>query len=104
MDKPRIRLSTAQRDAAAMVKLAEILEPFDRDQQLRILEAACIMLREDRFAGLFGAARAAEKQASRDADAAALASGEVTREQLCRDNNMFSGAASIVLGKPRRPY
>jgi hypothetical protein len=50
------------------------------------------------------AQRAAEKQASRDADARALAEGRVTEEQLRRDNNMFSGAVRIVLGKPKRAY
>lgn len=49
-------------------------------------------------------ARAAEKQASRDADARALETGEKTREQLRQENNMFAGAVSIKLGKPKRPY
>jgi hypothetical protein len=50
------------------------------------------------------AQRAAEKQASRDADARAIAEGRVTEEQLRRDNSMFSGAVRIVLGKPKRAY
>jgi len=50
------------------------------------------------------AQRAAEKQASRDADARALAAGAKSREQLCLENDMFAGAASIVLGKPNRAY
>jgi hypothetical protein len=50
------------------------------------------------------AQRAAEKQASRDADARALASGAKSREQLRHENSMFSGAASIVIGKPSRLY
>jgi hypothetical protein len=50
------------------------------------------------------AERAAEKQASRDDDARALASGAKSREQLRRENSMFSGAVSIVLGKPLREY
>jgi hypothetical protein len=50
------------------------------------------------------AQRAAEKQASRDADARALEAGLVTREQLQRENSMFSGAVRIVIGKPKRPY
>ena len=36
------------------------------------------------------AERRAEKQRQRDADAAALASGEVSREQLSRANGLFS--------------
>lgn len=35
--------------------------------------------------------RAREKQASRDQDAADLASGKKTREQLRRENGMFHG-------------
>jgi hypothetical protein len=35
--------------------------------------------------------RAREKQASRDEDTRALATGEKTREQLCRENCIFSG-------------
>jgi hypothetical protein len=35
--------------------------------------------------------RAEQKQASRDDDARRLASGEVTREQLRRENSVFSG-------------
>jgi hypothetical protein len=54
--------------------------------------------------GYVPADRAAEKAASRAEDARALASGEKSREQLRRENSMFSGAASIVLGKPKRPY
>jgi hypothetical protein len=50
------------------------------------------------------AKRAAEKQASRDADARALATGQKTREQLRLENDMFAGAVSIVLGKPKRAY
>jgi hypothetical protein len=50
------------------------------------------------------AKRAAEKQASREDDARALASGAKSREQLRRENSMFSGAVSIVLGKPQREY
>jgi hypothetical protein len=50
------------------------------------------------------AQRAAEKQASRDADARALASGAKTQEQLWLENDMFAGAVSIVLGKPTRAY
>jgi hypothetical protein len=50
------------------------------------------------------AQRAAEKQASRDADARALAEGRVTEEQLRRENSMFSGAVRIVLGKPKRAF
>jgi hypothetical protein len=50
------------------------------------------------------AQRAAEKQASRDADARAIAEGRVTEQQLRRDNSMFSGAVRIVLGKPKRAY
>jgi hypothetical protein len=34
--------------------------------------------------------RAREKQASRDEDARALASGEKSREQLCRENGAFA--------------
>ena len=40
--------------------------------------------------------RAREKQASRDEDARALASGEKTREQQARENCPFAG----VLGRP----
>jgi hypothetical protein len=35
--------------------------------------------------------RAHEKQASRDEDARALATGEKTRDQLRRENGIFSG-------------
>jgi hypothetical protein len=38
----------------------------------------------------FWVARAAEKQASRDADELALESGEKTRDQLRRENGHFS--------------
>lgn len=40
--------------------------------------------------------RAREKQASRDEDERRLASGEVTREQLARENSPFHG----LIGKP----
>lgn len=50
------------------------------------------------------AKRAAEKQASRDADARALASGAKTREQLWLENDMFAGVVTVVLGKPKRAY
>jgi hypothetical protein len=50
------------------------------------------------------AQRAAEKQVSRAADVRALAGGAVSAEQLHRDNSMFSGAARIVVGKPKRAY
>jgi hypothetical protein len=30
--------------------------------------------------------------------------GLVSPEQLQRDNSMFSGAAAVVLGKPKRGY
>jgi hypothetical protein len=50
------------------------------------------------------AQRAAEKQASRDADARALAEGRVTESQLRRDNNMFEGVARIELGAPQRAF
>jgi len=39
--------------------------------------------------------RAAEKQASRDEDARRLAAGEVTREQLSRENSPF---AALIRG------
>jgi hypothetical protein len=48
------------------------------------------------------AQRAAEKQASRDTDARAVAERQVTEEQLRRDNNMFEGVARIELGAPQR--
>jgi hypothetical protein len=40
--------------------------------------------------------RAQEKQASRDADARALASGRITREQLNQDNRFLRGEACVV--------
>lgn len=39
--------------------------------------------------------RRAEKQALRDADAQALARGEVTREELARANGLFSSPVII---------
>jgi hypothetical protein len=42
------------------------------------------------------AERAAEKQASRDEDARRLAAGEVTREQLARENSPFAGLIGKV--------
>lgn len=48
--------------------------------------------------------RAAEKQASRDSDARAVVSGQMSREELRQKNSMFAGAASIVINKPKRPY
>ena len=50
------------------------------------------------------AERAAEKARSRAEDERALATGAKTREQLRRENSMFAGAVSIVLGKPHRAY
>lgn len=50
------------------------------------------------------AQRAAEKQASRDADARAVSEGRITEEQLRRDNNMFEGVARIELGAPKRGF
>lgn len=50
------------------------------------------------------AQRAVEKEASRAADARALASGDKSREQLWRENDMFAEAVTIVLGKPNRAY
>jgi hypothetical protein len=44
--------------------------------------------------------RDAEKQASRDRDAADLASGRKTREQLTVENDMFAGVESITLRRP----
>ena len=41
--------------------------------------------------------RAREKQAARDADAAALASGAKTREQLTREN----GILTVDMARPR---
>jgi hypothetical protein len=46
-------------------------------------------------------ARAAEKQASRDADAAALASGEKTVEQLRKENGAFA-FPNTKIGQPKR--
>ncbi len=40
--------------------------------------------------------RAAEKQASRDEDARRLAAGEVTREELARENSPFAGLIGRV--------
>ena len=40
--------------------------------------------------------RAAEKQASRDDDARRLAAGEVTREELARENGALSGVATRI--------
>lgn len=48
--------------------------------------------------------RAKEKEISRREDARAIAAGLVSREQIQRENNMFAGAVSIVLGKPKRAY
>ena len=39
--------------------------------------------------------RRAEKQAQRDADAQALARGDVTREELARANGLFSSPAIV---------
>jgi hypothetical protein len=50
------------------------------------------------------AQRAAEKNLSRSVDARALVVGTVSQEQLQRENSMFSGAATVVLGKPKRAY
>lgn len=63
----------------------------------------------DALAGVYSpVARAAEKRASRERDARRLASGEVTREQLARENSFlppefmarlvidYDGAESLV--------
>ena len=42
------------------------------------------------------AERAREKQASRDEDARRLAAGEVTREELARENSPFAGLIGKV--------
>lgn len=102
-------------------RLGELMEPGETPTQAvrRVLEWAWLMRGSGKVervsrgvtaavdhASLFDllAQRAAEKQASRDADAQALASGEKTREQLCAENDMFHGAASITLCKPRRRW
>lgn len=61
----------------------------------------CVMPHSDVFDA---AKRDAEKQASRDADARALATRAKTREQLWFENDMFAGAESIVLRRPARAY
>jgi hypothetical protein len=52
------------------------------------------------------AKRAAEKQESRDRDERRLASCEVTREELCRENNFFRDLRDteivVIGGKPIR--
>lgn len=47
--------------------------------------------------------RARAKQASRDEDERALASGEKTAHELQRENSMFTGLA-IRIGKPARYF
>jgi hypothetical protein len=51
-----------------------------------------------------GLNRDLEKAASRSDDARALATGEKTREQLKRENNMFDGVAKVVISEPRRKW
>lgn len=49
------------------------------------------------------AERAREKQASRDEDQRRLDAGEVTREELRRENSMFAGV-SVTIGRPERDH
>jgi hypothetical protein len=56
-DMPKITLESIRADADVMVRLAEILEPYDRDAQMRILEAACVLLNNDEQAAMFRGAR-----------------------------------------------
>ena len=44
----------------------------------------------DKIEVLEGSSRASEKQASRDKDAARLASGSVSRQELKRENSFFA--------------
>jgi hypothetical protein len=48
-------------------------------------------------------ARAAEKRASREEDERALASGEITREQLCRRNYIFYGLKTRISLRGSKP-
>ena len=58
-EQKKVTLVETRRQAEVLVQLAEILDPFDREQQLRILEAACVMLHEDESAAMFRGARLA---------------------------------------------
>jgi transcription elongation factor Elf1 len=48
--------------------------------------------------------RAAQKQRSRDEDQRRLDAGEVTREELRKENDMFHGATAVIVGRPKREY
>jgi hypothetical protein len=54
-----------------------------------LIQASCLSQDGPGIAYYDPAERAREKQASRDADARALASGEKSREQLTRENGLF---------------
>lgn len=79
--------------------LTRILRAYDFKIRRNKIEAVVL---DERFYD--PAERAREKQASRDQDAKDLADGTKTREQLWKENSMFSGATSIIIGKPERPY
>jgi len=94
-----------------------VLDAEDSERLLRSLEKTCsaeemarrVAVAKRRLAemgvGAYSpAARAAEKQASRDRDAARLASGEVTPQQLRDENAFIRGPIRILSfgGPPRR--
>lgn len=56
-EKPKMTVAAVQADAEVMLKLATALEPFEREAQLRILEAVCVMLGNDEHAAMFRNAR-----------------------------------------------
>ena len=88
-----------------MIGVGHVLSLTERPKKLCSLgmgaHICCVMPHSDVFDA---AKRDAEKQASRDADARALATGTKTREQLWFENDMFAGAESIVLRRPARAY
>jgi len=53
----RLTLHDVERETDVLRELARILEPFDRDTQLRILESTCTLMRDDYYAAEFRKAR-----------------------------------------------